>query len=221
MPTRPPQNQNAGNRIGNALARYGTQYSANQQHAQQAGTAIAAYGNAFAQLTGQAPFNAPLAVPPAPAAPAPAPQAPAGAGAAPEAPRQFVPDSIYNDTLGFNKKTHDNTITGLDDAERTLKFQFDDPTNPFSRTAEAKRNYLQRSEGITNNLAARGQTFSGVHTRRQENNRHNEEADAAATKAAYTAALEGIKARRTGADTSREGLDLEAWKDAMRRQGLA
>jgi hypothetical protein len=182
---------------GNAIAQYGANYVS-------PGQAIKNYADQWAK-------DHPEPGPPAAAAP---PEAPA-------APRQFAPDSTYNNDTAFNRKTYDDTISGLDDAERVTKFQYDDPTNPYSRVATSKREFLQRGTGITNSLAARGQTFSGAHTRQLANNRYNEEQSAAGMKAAYEAALAEIKAGRTRAGTALEGADLEAWKAAMTRQGLS
>lgn len=149
-------------------------------------------------------------------------QPPAASAAAAPPPPVWAPDSGYNDAMAIAKRRYEATTGDLDTAERTTKFEFgfDDPTNPFSRANEMKKQHLQRGMAITGGLASRGHLYSGVHQARLDVNRRNEEKNFAALRAAYQARLDEIRTRRTGAQTSREEEELRARIESMARQGV-
>lgn len=158
--------------------------------------------------------------PPAPAAPAPAAPTPPPA---PEPKREFSPDSIYNTGIGQNKTNFDNTISniGVDESKTKYDFGFDDPTNPFSRALEQKKHFLVTGMARSNQMAARGQLFSGANAKQQSDLGREQEKQTAALKAAYADAIEALKRRRTTAGTDKEAADLQVLRDAMIRQGVS
>jgi hypothetical protein len=151
----------------------------------------------------------------------PAPGGPAGPGA-PAPPPAWAPDSGYNDAVGLARRKYEAAIGQADTDERTTKFEFgfDDPTNPWSRVNEAKRQFLNRGAAITGGLGARGHLYSGVHQARRDSNRRLEDQNMAGMRAQYQARLDALAARRTGAKTTQEEDELRARLESMARQGV-
>jgi hypothetical protein len=143
--------------------------------------------------------------------------------APPAAPPTWQPDSGYNDAVALAKRRFEGTIGDLDTEGRQTEFEygFNDPTNPFSRVNEAKRDFLTKGKQITGGLANRGNLYSGVHQARLDVNRRNEDKNMAAMRAAYQARLDSIRSRRTGAQTTREEEELRARIESMGRQGVS
>lgn len=145
--------------------------------------------------------------------------APPAAAAA--APHTFQPDSGYNDAVDFAGRQRIQTYGDIAEEEKKAKydFGFDDQTNPFSRVQEAKKLYLANSLRSGTSFAAMGQSTGGAYQRAIERNRHNEEKGNADLRRVYENALAALNRQRTGADTSFESAKLEAWRQAMARQG--
>ena len=148
-------------------------------------------------------------------------QAVVGATPAP-APPVWSPDSGYNNEVDVSQRAHDRVIGALNDQERTTKYDYgyDDPTNPFSRVNELKRNFLANGLRVGNGLAAIGQGLSGARQRAISRNQRNESAANAQLRAAYEAALSSLKAQRGSADTALEEARLQALTNSMSRQGF-
>lgn len=151
---------------------------------------------------------------------APAPAAPP---APPTPPRVFAPDAQYNDQVGLINRQYEQQTGELDQAERKTKYLygFDDPTNPFSRAAESKRDYLQRASGITNSLAARGQFFSGARQRQLHENSREADKSLAELRLAYEDALDNLRNQRSRLPLSKEAQIAQAYQDAISRFNAA
>lgn len=140
--------------------------------------------------------------------------------AAPRTPFQFTPDSGYNDTLALNKKRYDDRLTniGTDETKTKFDFGFDDPTNPFSRVTEMKRQFLAKSKGDATSINSRGMTLSGANLRLLDRNKRSADKGGQDLRNAYEAALEALRRQRVAAGTDKEGQDLGAWQDSYNRQ---
>lgn len=166
--------------------------------------------------TGILPPSAPpsFQAPPPPEPPPPPP---------PPEPRVWAPDSIYSDQTAYNERAYQDALTDIGTDERNVEYQFgyNDPTNPFNRVNELKRDFLSRGRGVTNALAARGQLFSGAHQRGLANNLRAEAEANAALRQQYDALIEDLKRRTRAAGTAREEANLNALNDSKTRQGLS
>lgn len=147
------------------------------------------------------------------------PPAPPAPPATPPPPRVFAPDSAYNDEIARIQRASEQTIGELDSAERRVKYSygFDDPTNPFARASESKREFLQRASGITNSLAARGQFFSGARARQLRENSREGDKSLAALRQEYEQALETLRNQRARLPLSVEAQKAQALQDALAR----
>lgn len=201
-------------------------YNARQAQQRAALGAQQAHAQAAHTAARQAAAAPPKGIPAAPAPPKGVPRpgsvgVPATTPAAPAAP-QFSPDSGYNDALSLAHRQYLNTIGGLDTAERTTRYDygFDDPTNPFSRVNDLKRDFLMKGNYIGNLAAASGQLYSGSRQNSLNVNNRNQDESYAALQAAYRAALDQISGQRTGAGNAEEAASLQAFQEAMARQGI-
>jgi hypothetical protein len=150
------------------------------------------------------------AYPTAPAAPAPAPPV-------------WSPDSGFNNDVDFAQRQFDqgNADINTDESKIKYEFGFDDPTNPFSRVNEAKKQFLanaRRTGTVFGSMNGNTGIFSGANARAIQRNTDNEARGNAALRAAYAAALEGIRRRRTDANFGLEEAKRVAYQNSYGRQ---
>lgn len=128
------------------------------------------------------------------------------------------PDYIARHAILGRTLTNTNTALGQDAAQIENVYGFGaDTSNPFSRQALLRQAFQNQQRGTTNNLAARGQLYSGAYSNQQGIDTRNNDIGVDAAKRAYQDALTDVGRRKTNAQTAYESGDLGALQAARDR----
>lgn len=148
--------------------------------------------------------------------------APGGAGAppaiAPPPPTPMPWDTNFETQKANSQARYDNTMSGLNyqQDQTTKQYGIGDTTDPFSNMKLLQQAYDQHKQAAGNQMAARGQLYSGAYQNAQNNETTNFNQSSDALTKKYNAAINGINQQKAQASLTQA--DTNATADYNRVQ---